>query len=70
MKVVDIAAVCDGRIRKVTVIYRNHNESINRETQRSVRELVVIHAVDELNILEELGKLALSTDSMYKTMQC
>ena len=69
-KVVDVTAGRDGKIRKVTVMYRNHNENISRETQRTVRELVVIHAVDELNILEELGKLASRTDSMYKTERC
>ena len=65
-KVTDIAASRDGKIRKVSVTYRNHHENINRETQRTARELVVIHAVDELNIIEELGKIALSTDMMYK----
>ena len=46
----------DGRIRSVTVKYRNSTESVDRTTIRAVRSLIVIHRVDELNIAEELGK--------------
>jgi hypothetical protein len=60
----------DGKIRSVKVSYQNHNENVKRETNRTVREIVVIHAVDELNIIEELGKMALYTDTAYKTNQC
>jgi hypothetical protein len=49
----------DGRIRSVTIRYRNANEDVNRTTVRAVRSLVVIHRIDELNIMEELGKAAL-----------
>ena len=49
----------DGRIRSVTIRYRNSNEEVNRTTIRAVRSLVVIHRVDELNIMEELGKATL-----------
>ena len=48
----------DGRIRKVKVRYRNHSERIDRETYRSARSLVIIHSVDELNIMQELGEIA------------
>ena len=67
-----VASVVTGRdekIRAVTVSYRNHNESIDRETKRSVRELIVMHAIDELNILEELGKIATATDSLCRKKQ-
>ena len=56
----------DGKVRSVIVLYRNHNEDVNRETRRAVRELVVIHAVDELNIIAEIGKVASATDATYK----
>ena len=49
----------DGRIRSVTIRYRNSTEGINRTTTRAVRSLVVIHRIDELNIMEELGKAVL-----------
>ena len=52
----------DGIIRKVKVKYRNCNESSDRETYRSVRKLVMIHKIDELNILQELGEIACAAD--------
>ena len=48
----------DNKIRKVTIRYRNNNENTNRTTTRSVRGLVVIHRVDETNIMEELGEIS------------
>ena len=48
----------DKKIRKVTVCYRNHNENVDRTTTRSVRGLVVIHRVDETNIMQELGEVS------------
>ena len=47
----------DGKIRSVIVRYRNHNESMNRFTNRAVRELIVIHPVDELSIMTELADM-------------
>ena len=44
----------DGIIRKIVVTYRNASEGVDRTTTRSVRTLVVIHRVDELNIHQEL----------------
>ena len=44
----------DGKIRKVLVVYRNHNEKTDRETFRAVRSLILIHHVDELDISKEL----------------
>ena len=48
----------DGVIHKVTVQYRNHQENVDRYKTRSVHDLVLIHPVDELNLMEELGKVA------------
>ena len=48
----------DGLVRKAKITYRNQNENVNRETYRAVRELVVIHPVDELSIVQELGEIA------------
>ena len=52
----------DGNIRKVNVRYRNHNENIDRETSRAVRQLIMIHPIDELNIIQELGEIASFAD--------
>ena len=60
----------DGKIRTVVVKYRNHNENIDRETRRAVRQLVVIHQVDELNILVELGNVATIADMKRKVKEC
>ena len=48
----------DGLIRKVVIKYRKSSENIDRFTTRAVRELVLIHQVDEMHIMEELGKVA------------
>ena len=53
----------DGKIRKVHVRYRNHNENVDRITFRSARTLVVIHSVDEVNIMQELGEIAIKVDT-------
>ena len=57
----------DNKTRKVSVKYRNSNENIDRFTTRSAREIIVIHPVDELNLIQELGKIAISVDMK---MQC
>ena len=51
----------DGIIRKVTVKYRNPNENVDRLTSRAVRSLIVIHKVDELNIMQELYEMERKT---------
>ena len=56
----------DGKIRKVNVKYRNYNENVDRVTTRSVRNLVLIHPVDELNLIQELGEIASYIDSKRK----
>ena len=53
----------DGKIRKVHVKYRNNTEETDRITYRSARNLVMIHPVDELNIMEEMGQVAAKVDA-------
>ena len=48
----------DGHIRTVDIEYQNHNEGVKRRTKRGVRDLVIIHPVDELGISRELYDLA------------
>ena len=48
----------DGLIRSVEVEYQNPGEDTKRRTKRGVRELIVIHQVDELGISKELYDLA------------
>ena len=53
----------DGIFRKVVVKYCNHNENTDWFTTRAVRELVMIHPIDELNLIEELGQISIKTKS-------
>ena len=55
----DVKYSSDNVIRSVVLRYRNASESVDRTTTRSVRTIVVIHRLDELNIMEELGNAAL-----------
>ena len=48
----------DGVVRKVYVRYRNSSEEGCRETFRSARKLILIRSVDDLDILEELGRMS------------
>ena len=56
----------DKKIRSVVVEYMNHNENTKRETRRAVREIVVIHPVDELGIIREIGNIATWVDMKKK----
>ena len=44
----------DGLIREVIIEYQNFNEKTKRTTRRGVRDIVVIHPVDEIGIAAEL----------------
>ena len=48
----------DGLIEKVVIKYRNSSENIDHFTTRAVRDLVLIHPVDEIHIMGELGNIA------------
>ena len=53
----------DGKIRKVHVKYRNHSENTDRFTYRSTRSLVMIHPVEEITVMQELGQIASKVDA-------
>jgi hypothetical protein len=55
--IVDRKISRDGKIREIEVEYQNSNESIKRTTRRGVREVVLVHPVDELGIIREIGQL-------------
>ena len=56
----------DDKIKSVKVRYHNSNEGHSRTTERAARELVMIHGVDELSIMEELGAVACHADMRCK----
>ena len=45
-------------IQKVVAIYCNHNESFDKFITHVVHELVLIHPIDELHLMVELGYIA------------
>ena len=47
----------DGKVRKCYIRYRNANEKKDRVTFRAVRSIVVIHHVDEIDLMHELYKI-------------
>ena len=47
----------DGTIKLAEVKYQNPGENTKRHTNRGVRELVVIHQVDEIDLSKELYEL-------------
>ena len=55
--IVDMKVSRDGKIREIEVEYQNSNESVKRTTRRGVREVVLVHPVDEVGILREIGQL-------------
>ena len=57
----------DGKIRKVHVRYRNHNEKVDRITFRSTRASVIIHPVDEINVMQQIGEIANEIDIEKKS---
>jgi len=48
--------------RKARVRYRNSSEDVFRETYRSVRSLVIIHQVNDSDIMTELATMAKNID--------
>ena len=58
----------DGVICKEIVRYRNHQENVDRYKTRSVRDLMLIHPIDELNLMEEFGKVTSIANKEYESM--
>ena len=52
----------DGIARKATIRYINQNEQKFRETKRAIRLLVIIHNVNNSDVMKELGEMALKVD--------
>ena len=48
----------DGKIRVVEIEYQNHSENFKRRTKRGVRDIVVVHPVEEIGISKELQEFA------------
>ena len=57
----------DERIRTVSVRYRNCNSKEDRLTRRAVRDLCVVHHVDEVTIFEEVYEASRSAFCSYSS---
>lgn len=56
----------DNQVRTVKLRYRNAEEATGyRTTIRAARGLVVIHRVDEIDLMEEVGNAALDATGYY-----
>jgi len=44
----------------------NHNKQSTRETYHSVRKLVLIHSIGELDLMNELYEMAIYVDNIKK----
>ena len=58
----------DGLARKACIQYKNNKENTFRETNRSIRSIVLIHQIDETNITAELGRIANNLDIQYSNL--
>ena len=47
----------DGKVRKVQIKYRNSNENTSRLTFCAVRDIVIIHHIDETSVFEQLNQM-------------
>ena len=60
----------DGLVRSVEIEYQNNTENSKRVTTRGVRELVVVHPVDELGLSRELYDLAVEAEHDVNVCYC
>ena len=49
-------------VKQLFISYRNSTEAVDQFTNRAVRQLTVIHPMDELSMMEELVKIATFAD--------
>ena len=56
----------DSFVRRVDVKYQNANENVNRSTKWSAGDIVIIHHVEETDMMEELGMIATNTYSKLR----
>ena len=55
----------DNVVRNVIVRYRNATEGKNRETKRAVKSLILVHRIDELNIMKEMFEASKFADKLF-----
>ena len=63
----NVCAGRDGRVREVTVKYRNHTDKTDRTTKRTARGLVVIRRANEMSVMEEIGDISRCIENQRKS---
>ena len=64
--ILDLSRSSDHKIRITTVRYRNNTEAVDWFTNHAVGQSIVIHQMDEIHMMEELGKTVTFADIQYK----
>ena len=55
----------DNKVRRVHVKYRNDGEKTFRETARSVRDLVLIHSVNDCDLMKDMYEMSKNVDKNF-----
>ena len=63
----NVQSSSDGIIRQVIVRYKHHQDNSFRFTKRSIRSLVLIKAIDDVDLMSDLGNMACIADSKIKS---
>ena len=60
-----VSVSADGVVRDVKVKYRNADEGKDRITDRNVKSLILIHKVDDLDIMKEMFEASQYVDGLF-----
>jgi len=55
----------DGKVRDVTIEYKNPTEKVTRTTHRAARAVAVLHREEDLDLMQELNQAARMAESEY-----
>ena len=55
----------DGKVRDVTIEYRNPTEKTSRTTHRAARAVAVLHREEDLDLMQELNQAARMAETAY-----
>ncbi|XP_066912130.1 uncharacterized protein [Clytia hemisphaerica] len=63
--VINVKPGDDGKVRRVAVKYRNDSEKSFRETSRSVRDLILIHSVNDCDLMKDMYEMSKTVDNDF-----
>ena len=59
----------DGKVRDVTIEYKNPTEKTTRTTHRAARTVAVLHKEGDLDLMQELNQAARMAESEYRSRE-